>query len=185
MWPHIVEAMLQDFGFLSQFSLDPVVLLRFAISIRRRYNSTTAFHNCYHGLAALQVTYMLAVECDLSSTLESHEVLGMLIAAFCHDVDHPGVTNAFMTASNAHLALLYNDHAVLENHHMAVTWQVCWLSFSRCPFPACLDVVLDTCAHVVEAVFLQNPIPSTRPPLSSCCFAFYADPSLPWLRAVW
>ncbi len=39
----------------------------------------------------------------------------MLIASVCHDLDHPGVNNKFLVATNSELALLYNDRSVLEN----------------------------------------------------------------------
>lgn len=51
-------------------------------------------------------------------------VLGILIGALCHDIDHPGVTNAFLIASDNDLALLYNDMSVLEHHHAATTFTV-------------------------------------------------------------
>lgn len=41
------------------------------------------------------------------------------IAALAHDLDHPGVTNAFLVATSDPIAILYNDSAVLENHHVA------------------------------------------------------------------
>lgn len=36
-----------------------------------------------------------------------------------HDIDHPGVNNDFLTKTNDPIALLYNDHSVLENAHCA------------------------------------------------------------------
>lgn len=43
----------------------------------------------------------------------------LAVAALCHDMDHPGVTNAFLINTSDHLALLYNDSSVLENHHVS------------------------------------------------------------------
>jgi hypothetical protein len=37
--------------------------------------------------------------------------------ALCHDIDHPGVSNEHLIKTGSGLALLYNDRAVLENHH--------------------------------------------------------------------
>lgn len=51
------------------------------------------------------------------------EVLAALVAAAVHDVDHPGRTNQFLIETSNHLALLYNDNSVLENHHLAVAFQ--------------------------------------------------------------
>lgn len=44
--------------------------------------------------------------------LSGLEQLCLLIAALGHDIDHPGVSNAFLVASGAPLALLYNDISV-------------------------------------------------------------------------
>ena len=41
-----------------------------------------------------------------------------------HDVDHRGKTNQFLCNSFDPLALLYNDKAVLENHHAATAFRL-------------------------------------------------------------
>ena len=52
------------------------------------------------------------------------DMLGTLIAALCHDIDHPGVNNNFLIVTGAPFAILYNDKSVLENHHAALTFQL-------------------------------------------------------------
>ena len=42
-----------------------------------------------------------------------------MIAAIIHDVDHPGLTNAFLVRTRDPLATTYNDQSVLENHHLS------------------------------------------------------------------
>lgn len=46
-----------------------------------------------------------------------------LVAAAIHDVDHPGRSNQFLIETSDHLAVLYNDNSVLENHHLAVAFK--------------------------------------------------------------
>ena len=46
--------------------------------------------------------------------------LSLLMAAAMHDVDHPGVSNAYLTETSDLLAVRYNDRSSLENHHLAV-----------------------------------------------------------------
>ncbi|XP_029112039.1 cGMP-inhibited 3',5'-cyclic phosphodiesterase B isoform X2 [Scleropages formosus] len=50
------------------------------------------------------------------------ELMALYVAAAMHDYDHPGRTNAFLVATNAPQAVLYNDRSVLENHHAASAW---------------------------------------------------------------
>lgn len=50
--------------------------------------------------------------------------MALFVAAAMHDYDHPGRTNAFLVATNAPQAVLYNDRSVLENHHAASAWNL-------------------------------------------------------------
>lgn len=47
------------------------------------------------------------------------DIFTSLISGAAHDMDHPGTNNVFETKTRSKLALLYNDSAVLENHHTA------------------------------------------------------------------
>ena len=41
-----------------------------------------------------------------------------------HDYDHGGLTNDYLIASRHDLAILYNDRAPLENHHVAAAFHL-------------------------------------------------------------
>ena len=44
--------------------------------------------------------------------------LAMLLAALCHDLEHPGVDSVFLKKSNSALTILYGtDSGCLERHH--------------------------------------------------------------------
>ena len=47
------------------------------------------------------------------------EKFALMIAALAHDLDHPGVSNAFLVNTKDELATVYNDSSVLENAHVA------------------------------------------------------------------
>ena len=47
------------------------------------------------------------------------DLASLFISAAAHDVDHPGNNNLYETKTHSKLATLYNDQAVLENHHAA------------------------------------------------------------------
>ncbi|XP_053139689.1 cGMP-inhibited 3',5'-cyclic phosphodiesterase 3B isoform X2 [Hemicordylus capensis] len=76
----------------------------------------------------------------LSSNIPALELMALYIAAAMHDYDHPGRTNAFLVATNAPQAVLYNDRSVLENHHAASAWSL-FLSLPEYNFLPNLDHV--------------------------------------------
>ncbi|KAM7087016.1 cGMP-inhibited 3',5'-cyclic phosphodiesterase 3B [Molossus nigricans] len=76
----------------------------------------------------------------LSSNIPALELMALYVAAAMHDYDHPGRTNAFLVATNAPQAVLYNDRSVLENHHAASAWNL-YLSSPEYNFLPNLDHV--------------------------------------------
>uniref|UniRef100_V9K882 Phosphodiesterase n=1 Tax=Callorhinchus milii TaxID=7868 RepID=V9K882_CALMI len=76
----------------------------------------------------------------LASNIPALELMALYVAAAMHDYDHPGRTNAFLVATNAPQAVLYNDRSVLENHHSAAAWNL-FLSRPEFNFLANLDHV--------------------------------------------
>lgn len=56
-------------------------------------------------------------ETKIMEHLEPVEIMASLIGAVTHDLDHPGVNQPFLIATSNHLAALYENTSVLENHH--------------------------------------------------------------------
>ena len=50
--------------------------------------------------------------------------MSYLIAACCHDFEHPGVNNVFLTQIKDGAAIRHNDQSVLENHHIAASFEL-------------------------------------------------------------
>ncbi|MCI4389165.1 hypothetical protein PGIGA_G00094760 [Pangasianodon gigas] len=76
----------------------------------------------------------------LSGLIPALELMALYVAAAMHDYDHPGRTNAFLVATSAPQAVLYNDRSVLENHHAASAWNL-FMSQPEYNFLANLDHV--------------------------------------------
>ncbi|XP_056410266.1 cGMP-inhibited 3',5'-cyclic phosphodiesterase 3B [Hyla sarda] len=93
-------------------------------------------------------TYMASRSCPvtddsygcLAANIPALELMALYVASAMHDYDHPGRTNAFLVATNAPQAVLYNDRSVLENHHAAAAWNL-FLSQPDYNFLASLDHV--------------------------------------------
>jgi hypothetical protein len=64
--------------------------------------------------------------CDFKSIgkLSDMEVMSILVAACCHDFEHPGLNNTYLINSKAPWAIEYNDKSPLENHHIAASFMV-------------------------------------------------------------
>ncbi|NWY15444.1 PDE3B phosphodiesterase, partial [Aphelocoma coerulescens] len=100
------------------------------------------------GIAPVQVSYTSSKSCPiaddsygcLASNIPALELMALYVAAAMHDYDHPGRTNAFLVATNAPQAVLYNDRSVLENHHAASAWNL-FLSQPEYNFLSNLDHV--------------------------------------------
>ena len=83
------------------------------------------YHNFQHAISVLHACCLLLSagnQSDGKRTLDPLHTLALLVAALGHDIDHPGVSNAFIVNSGSPLALCYNDESVLENHHAATTF---------------------------------------------------------------
>ncbi|NWY72912.1 PDE3B phosphodiesterase, partial [Erithacus rubecula] len=100
------------------------------------------------GITPGQVIYTSSKSCSivddsygcLASNIPALELMALYVAAAMHDYDHPGRTNAFLVATNAPQAVLYNDRSVLENHHAASAWNL-FLSRPEYNFLSNLDHV--------------------------------------------
>lgn len=119
-------ALLNRVGVVSEFKISHERLQGFLQAVCGSYHPNP-YHNWQHAVTVLHGSYLMqrggyTEGGDSVSHLTKLEQLSLLIAALGHDVDHPGVSNAFLVASNSPLALCYNDESVLENHHAAATF---------------------------------------------------------------
>ncbi len=97
-------------------------LCRFTGNIARSYRANP-YHNFYHALDTMQAVYtFMTTSHVVNGALNTLDRLSGLLGAFCHDVDHPGVTSNFLINVNSPLALFYNDESVLENYHCSVSF---------------------------------------------------------------
>jgi len=104
-------------GLISSFGMDPAEVFAFFRLVERGYHSGNPYHTSLH---AADVTQAIAVFCTqpcIAKHLSQLELLAVLTAAVCHDLDHPGVNEKFLVSAGSHLAVLYDNVSVLENHH--------------------------------------------------------------------
>lgn len=86
------------------------------------------YHNSTHAADVQSSTYFLISNSMLLREITDYEILATVIASLGHDVGHPGFNNRYMTSSQSHLAVIYNDISVLEMMHSALTFELMMVS---------------------------------------------------------
>lgn len=99
------------------FNLDIVNVLKCFRLLEFGYHSTNPYHNSIHAADVTQAMHCFIQENKIRKHMTHLETLCSILAAVCHDLDHPGVNQSFLVATNNPLASLYNNNSVLENHH--------------------------------------------------------------------
>lgn len=99
------------------FSLDMVNVLKCFRLLEFGYHSSNPYHNSIHAADVTQAMHCFIQERKIRKHMTHLEILSSILAAVCHDLDHPGVNQSFLVATNNPLASLYNNNSVLENHH--------------------------------------------------------------------
>jgi high affinity cGMP-specific 3',5'-cyclic phosphodiesterase 9 len=121
--------MFQTFDLINHFKI-PVSNIKNFLSVLKGSYRKVPFHNFYHAFNVAQSLFFFLTVCKASEKLSKLEIFAAIIAAFCHDIDHPGLNNAFQVNFSTTLAMRYNDVSVLENHH-------CHQAFNILNLPEC------------------------------------------------
>ncbi|XP_034946298.1 uncharacterized protein [Chelonus insularis] len=115
--PVLCVHLFQWYGLLQHFNLDVVRVWKLFALIEEGYHSTNPYHNSIHATDVTQAMHCFLQEEKIKKHINSLEIMASLIAAVTHDLDHPGVNQPFLVATSNHLATLYENTSVLENHH--------------------------------------------------------------------
>ena len=104
--------------------------LMFIQKIQSTYNDIT-YHNKTHGADLAQSFYYMVTSGELRKKCEltNWEVMSYIVAAACHDVGHMGFNNVYHMEKRDSIGMRYNDNSVLENFHIATTFEI--LSFEK------------------------------------------------------
>ena len=83
-----------------------------------------AYHNFQHAVDVTHTVYRYVVLTEPRTHITQTEKFSLMVAALAHDLDHPGVSNAFLVNTRDPLATVYNDSSVLENAHVAALYNL-------------------------------------------------------------
>jgi len=115
---NMIVAIFYIYGISQQFRIPDDRLRSFVQAVRKSYQpqDVVVFHNFKHVFNVTHLCFHMLM-CKVDEKLTPFDVFALLVAALCHDMDHPGVNNSFMIASLSDLAKLYANDSVLERHH--------------------------------------------------------------------
>ncbi|XP_029640624.1 high affinity cAMP-specific and IBMX-insensitive 3',5'-cyclic phosphodiesterase 8B-like isoform X2 [Octopus sinensis] len=112
------------FGACEVLNVSETCLMNWLQTIESKYHASNYYHNSTHATDVLHAAAFFLEQLKYKAIFDQMDEISCLISAIIHDVDHPGRTNAFLINARNELALLYNDLAVLENHHVSLAFSV-------------------------------------------------------------
>lgn len=118
-----LEHMYHDLGLVRDFNINPITLRRWLLCVHDNYRNNP-FHNFRHCFCVTQMMYSMVWLCGLQEKFSQMDILVLMTAAICHDLDHPGYNNTYQINARTELAVRYNDISPLENHHCAIAFQI-------------------------------------------------------------
>ncbi|KAL0277369.1 UNVERIFIED_CONTAM: hypothetical protein PYX00_004686 [Menopon gallinae] len=107
--------MFMQCNLINQFHIPYNVLCRWVLSVKKNYRPVK-YHNWRHALNVAQTMFAMLKTGKMERFMKDLEILGLLVACLCHDLDHRGTNNAFQTKTESPLAILYTT-STMEHHH--------------------------------------------------------------------
>jgi len=113
----------EGYDMCSKLDLNDDFLRNYIATVSSNYRSENSYHNFKHAFSVMSAVGILLREggqafCDPVQTLAA------LISGLTHDIGHPGQNNDYFVKTGHQLAIRYNDQAVLENMHAALTFEI-------------------------------------------------------------
>lgn len=111
-------------GLLGSAEMDFERLINYVTAVQKGYKNVT-YHNKTHAADLCQTfNYFCKAGLEEMAALDNTELVALYVAACCHDYEHPGVNNTFLSNIKDPMALRHNDISVLESHHIAASFQL-------------------------------------------------------------
>ncbi|XP_054621889.1 dual specificity calcium/calmodulin-dependent 3',5'-cyclic nucleotide phosphodiesterase 1C-like isoform X2 [Dunckerocampus dactyliophorus] len=121
----IFYELLTRYDLINRFKVPVSAVLSFAESLEVGYSKNkNPYHNLTHAADVTQTIHYLVLKTGVVHWLTELEIFSILFAAAIHDYEHTGTTNNFHIQTRSDTAMLYNDRAVLENHHVSAAYRL-------------------------------------------------------------
>ncbi|KAM9827298.1 dual specificity calcium/calmodulin-dependent 3',5'-cyclic nucleotide phosphodiesterase 1A [Neosynchiropus ocellatus] len=117
--------LLTRYDLINHFKVPVASLLSFVESLEVGYSKhNNPYHNLMHAADVTQTVHYLLLKTGMVHWLTELEIFAVIFAAAIHDYEHTGTTNNFHIQTRSETAMLYNDRAVLENHHISAAYRL-------------------------------------------------------------
>ncbi|XP_058874734.1 dual specificity calcium/calmodulin-dependent 3',5'-cyclic nucleotide phosphodiesterase 1A-like isoform X2 [Acipenser ruthenus] len=121
----IFYELLTRYDLINRFKIPISALVSFVEALEVGYSKhKNPYHNLMHAADVTQTVHYLLLKTGMVHWLTELEILAMIFAAAVHDYEHTGTTNNFHIQTRSDSAILYNDRAVLENHHVSAAYRL-------------------------------------------------------------
>lgn len=118
----LVVAMFDQLGLIHTFGISTEKLYRFVAEVSKHYHRDVIYHNFRHAFDVTHALYYYLTEGGVME-MEAYSPLDAftnIIAALCHDINHQGYTNTFMSKSDTPFSSLYTSGSIMETHHASI-----------------------------------------------------------------
>uniref|UniRef100_A0A8C6TY47 Phosphodiesterase n=1 Tax=Neogobius melanostomus TaxID=47308 RepID=A0A8C6TY47_9GOBI len=117
--------LLSRYDLINRFKIPISSLLSFLELLEVGYSKhKNPYHNLMHAADVAQTIHYLLLKTGMMHWLTELEIFAIIFAAAIHDYEHTGTTNNFHVQTRSNTALLYNDRAVQENHHISAAYRL-------------------------------------------------------------
>lgn len=122
---HLIHVGIQIFSYynlLHIYHINVENLTNFFYCVCSLYNAENHFHNFKHAFGVMHMCFHVLIN-GAEEYLDSFDIFVLLVSALCHDLGHPGNTNAYELATQTHLSPQYfeSKECILERYHASLT----------------------------------------------------------------
>lgn len=143
----LLEFMFADLHLPTYLKMEDETIRNFLKSVQSHYRENP-FHNFRHAFCVTQMMYSMIHLCCLQEGVSPEDIAVLMVGALCHDLDHPGLNNAYQVNAQTELAVRYQNKSPLENHHCAIALQILSQSQSN----IFCNVEPDKAKHILEGI---------------------------------
>uniref|UniRef100_A0A8C5HDT3 Phosphodiesterase n=1 Tax=Gouania willdenowi TaxID=441366 RepID=A0A8C5HDT3_GOUWI len=121
----VLYELLTRYNVINHFKVPISAFITFVDSLETGYSRyKNPYHNLAHAADVTQTIHYLLLKTGMVHWLTELEIFAIILAAAIHDYEHTGTTNNFHVQTRSDTALLYNDRAVQENHHVSAAYRL-------------------------------------------------------------